>query len=84
MTRTHGKATAYEKDGCRCEACTDRHNERVAKNRADRLASGRLNHGSRSAYDAGCRCDACKGARRAAAGRERDAARRGRKVAADV
>lgn len=62
----HGTAFTYGKRGCRCDACKDFQRERNATNRADRLASGRLTHGKRSAYDAGCRCALCKEARRVA------------------
>jgi hypothetical protein len=59
----HGTCYAYEERGCRCGLCRTNHNERVARNRADRLARGDLNHGARSAYDAGCRCEPCRIAR---------------------
>jgi hypothetical protein len=52
--------------GCRCGPCARNQAERNARNRADRLASGRLTHGTRSAYDAGCRCDPCRQSRREA------------------
>ena len=64
MSVMHGTATAYFWDNCRCELCRETHNRRVARNRAERLASGNLNHGTRSAYDCGCRCDPCRNARR--------------------
>ena len=60
----HGTYTRYADHGCRCDACRAYQRDRVARNRADRLASGRLNHGTRSARDAGCRCDACVMTRR--------------------
>jgi hypothetical protein len=66
MSFTHGTASGYERHGCRCDLCRANHNERVARNRADRLASGPLSHGTRSAYDAGCRCAACMEDRRRA------------------
>jgi hypothetical protein len=56
----HGTESAYEWHDCRCDRCRLRHNERVRRNRAERLAAGRLTHGTRSAYDAGCRCDQCR------------------------
>ena len=34
-------------------------------NRAKRLAAGTLNHGTRTAYDCGCRCLQCLDARKA-------------------
>jgi hypothetical protein len=63
----HGTYGAYGRRHCRCDECKDFQRDRNARNRADRLASGRLSHGTRSAYDAGCRCDDCKEARRVAA-----------------
>lgn len=65
MRRLHGTYTAYW-HGCRCTACSEYQSKRNARNRAVRLASGRLSHGTRSAYDAGCRCEPCKEARREA------------------
>jgi hypothetical protein len=59
----HGTCAMYA-FGCRCTPCSEQQRQRVARNRADRLASGRLTHGTRSAYDAGCRCDPCRQARR--------------------
>lgn len=56
---THGTYTGYYWHKCRCSKCTEYQRTRVARNRADRLASGRLSHGTRSAYDAGCRCEPC-------------------------
>jgi hypothetical protein len=61
----HGTYVMYYY-GCRCTACSQGQSQRNARNRADRLASGRLSHGTRSAYDAGCRCDPCRQARREA------------------
>lgn len=64
---THGTYRMYAAPfRCRCDACRAYQNDRVARNRADRLASGNLNHGTRSAYDAGCKCGSCRLARRAA------------------
>lgn len=57
---THGTYTAYARHGCRCDRCRAYQNERVAKNRRERLEAGRLSHGTASAWDAGCRCDACR------------------------
>jgi hypothetical protein len=65
MSYTHGTYTAYGRYRCRCVACVAYQNGRNQRNRADRKSSGRLSHGTRSAYDAGCRCDDCLGARRA-------------------
>lgn len=62
----HGTCAAYERHGCRCDTCREHHNARVRADRARRLADGNLNHGTRSAYDAGCRCAACKAVRSAA------------------
>jgi hypothetical protein len=59
----HGTYSAYGRHHCRCDKCRDAHNERVRRNRADRLASGRLSHGTRAAYDCGCRCAPCRAAR---------------------
>lgn len=66
----HGTYVAYARHACRCEECVDYQRARVRANRADRLASGRLNHGSRASYDAGCRCLPCRGARSRASRRE--------------
>ena len=63
MTRPHGTYAAYFRDKCRCPACSTYQSARNARNRADRMAAGRLNHGTRSAYDAGCRCASCVEAR---------------------
>lgn len=69
-------ANTYERHGCKCAGCRAAHADRVRRNRADRLAAGRLTHGTRSAYDAGCRCTdndrvpSCTGARRVAYERE--------------
>lgn len=57
--RQHGTYRRYFVDKCRCDLCREAQRARVAQNRADRLVSGRLNHGTRSAYDAGCRCLPC-------------------------
>jgi hypothetical protein len=67
MTRPagHGSPALYGA-GCRCVPCCEQQRTRVARNRAARLASGRLTHGKRSSYDAGCRCERCKTARREA------------------
>lgn len=65
MSYIHGTYAAYFKHKCRCVACSAYQNGRNARNRADRKASGRLNHGTRSAYDAGCRCGACLDVRQA-------------------
>lgn len=65
----HGTYSRYGRSGCRCATCTTRQRERVARNRAERLVvllSTPVGHGSRSSYDAGCRCDRCKAARSAA------------------
>jgi hypothetical protein len=48
----HGTYTAYARHGCRCDLCRAYQNERVRRNRADRLAAGRLTHGRRSTWDA--------------------------------
>jgi hypothetical protein len=62
----HGTYTAYAHHGCRCDLCRAYQNERVRRNRAERLAAGRLTHGRRSTWDAGCRCDECRAVHRAA------------------
>lgn len=64
--RAHGTYRRYWIDKCRCEACREYQRARVARSRAERLARGELTHGKRSAYDAGCRCDQCRDARREA------------------
>jgi hypothetical protein len=55
----HGTYKAYAEARCRCYRCVAYQRERVARNRAERLASGRLNHGTRSARDCGCQCEPC-------------------------
>jgi hypothetical protein len=60
----HGTYVAYARRGCRCTRCSTYQAERVARNRAERKARGVEKHGVRSSYDAGCRCDECKWARR--------------------
>lgn len=62
----HGTYTMYFRKECRCWRCRDYQSGRVRRNRAARLAAGRLSHGTRSAYDAGCRCIPCRGARQEA------------------
>lgn len=59
----HGTYTMYARNGCRCESCREYQNSRVRRNRADRLENRRLAHGTRSAYDAGCRCVHCRNRR---------------------
>lgn len=59
----HGTYTQYAIIGCRCDECREYQRCRVARNRLERLTRGIVNHGVRSSYDAGCRCDACKAAR---------------------
>lgn len=66
----HGTYSTYFRRKCRCDECRRYQRERVARNRAERLARGVV-HGSRSSYDAGCRCDYCLGARRLAYAAER-------------
>ncbi len=60
----HGTSAAYDGAGCRCDVCRGYQAMRVRRNRRERVAAGRLTHGTRSAYDAGCRCPACKDARK--------------------
>jgi hypothetical protein len=62
----HGTYTTYAREGCRCAKCATQQRERVRRNRAERLASSRLNHGTRASYDCGCRCEPCRDARKAA------------------
>lgn len=62
----HGTDRSYEYGGCRCDECRAAHAGRVAQNRAERLATGRLSHGTRSVWDAGCRCLPCHRAAKAA------------------
>lgn len=59
MSYRHGTYVAYAKHHCRCDKCREQQRSRVARNRKDRKKSGRLNHGTRSAYDCGCRCASC-------------------------
>lgn len=63
--RPAGTYSAYYRDKCRCAKCRAYQTSRVAANRADRLAAGRINHGTVSGYDAGCHCDACSATRAA-------------------
>lgn len=62
----HGTISAYRNHGCRCEECRAVQREYNARNRAARKAAGAFNHGTRSAYDAGCRCRRCRNRRRVA------------------
>ncbi len=71
-TLNHGTYTMYARRKCRCDECKTYQRNRVAKNRAERLASGKLTHGTRSAYDCGCRCAFCKKARSIAASGEKN------------
>mgnify|MGYP007115078499 CR=1 FL=1 len=64
MSFVHGTYVAYARHGCRCDRCATAQRDRVRRNRADRLATGRLNHGTRSARDAGCKCPPCIETRR--------------------
>jgi hypothetical protein len=61
----HGTASGFAacapKGARRCEACRAYQRERSRANRADRLARG-LCTGTRSSYDAGCRCSRCSAA----------------------
>lgn len=67
----HGTRRGYDRDRCRCTLCRAVNADRVARNRAARFANPeRLNHGHRSAYDAGCRCEACSLVRQSAYWRE--------------
>jgi len=60
----HGTYSKYAKGQCRCDRCSTYQRERVARNRSERLRDGNLKHGTRSAYDCGCRCEACRAERR--------------------
>ena len=62
----HGTYQAYFWHDCRCDLCREYQRARVARNRTARRAAGNLDHGTRSAYDAGCRCQPCRNARREA------------------
>lgn len=57
----HGTNNCYANRGCRCLACTAasnlRHQKYVAKKRADGFLG--LEHGTRTTYQVGCRCDLC-------------------------
>lgn len=61
----HGTASGFAacapKGAPRCEACRGYQRERSRANRADRRARG-LCTGTRSSYDAGCRCARCTAA----------------------
>lgn len=46
-----------------CEGCKAHQRERVAQNRKERAESGKITHGTRSGYDAGCRDDCCRSKR---------------------
>lgn len=74
----HGTYAVYKR-GCRCLKCRGYQAGRVAANRANRLArllatdgiapaltgwQAPIGHGTRSAYDAGCRCGECRASRR--------------------
>lgn len=60
----HGSHYRYKMLGCRCPMGVEAHRRRTEESRMNRLLEGRLSHGTRSAYDAGCRCDDCRKARR--------------------
>lgn len=49
--------------GCRCDDCREAHRSYTRERRAKSLADGTLSHGTRSTYDAGCRCERCVWAR---------------------
>ena len=53
-----------------CPDCQAHRRAVNARSRAQRLASGRISHGTRSGYDAGCRCTWCRAVRRAVYQRE--------------
>lgn len=56
----HGVSPSlYDRHGCRCGPCRKAHNDRVRRNRAARRKNP-VSHGTRSSYDAGCRCEACR------------------------
>jgi len=65
MSHVHGTYTAYARVGCRCDRCRNYQNERVKKARAERLAEGRVAHGT-AGWDDGCRCNTCTTSHRAA------------------
>ena len=60
-----GTHNAYSHGG-RCESCREAHRVYVAERRKKALADGTLTHGKRGTFDAGCRCEQCVNARRAA------------------
>jgi hypothetical protein len=62
VSYVHGTERAYARERCRCATCREYQRTRVARNRAERAAAP-ASHGTRSTYDAGCRCDECKAAR---------------------
>jgi hypothetical protein len=72
MSYRHGTYTAYFRHWCRCDACRTYQADRIRRIRADQLATGRLSHGLRSAYDAGCRCEPCRTVKRLADARYRE------------
>ena len=49
-----------------CDACREAKREYVRAQRAASLAAGRLTHGRRSTFDAGCRCGQCRAVRQVA------------------
>jgi hypothetical protein len=55
----HGSRSCYVM-GCENAVCRRASRIWVTRNRVQRAALGRLNHGSISAYDCGCRCDECR------------------------
>lgn len=60
MSYTHGTYAAYGTHKCRCDQCRTYQRQRVAMSRRRRLAEGRVNHGTSSGYDDGCRCHKCR------------------------
>jgi hypothetical protein len=61
----HGTINGYRCDGCRCADCTEAKRLYTREQRRAYLASGRINHGTASAWDAGCRCGQCRANKRA-------------------
>lgn len=67
----HGTYSAYARYKCRCNECREYQRARVARSRAQRLAEGRIGHGTSSGYDDGCRCEECRDAHRTRIARNR-------------
>jgi hypothetical protein len=56
----HGTATAYNRHKCRCEDCRAAWAEVMRRYRNSSGTRSKAEHGTRSKYVGGCRCDGCR------------------------